>query len=220
MTRTKGARSPRWTDDELATLEHHYPEHGPNWDGWSNLLPGRTQRAIANKAAKLSVTADTPRGPFGKYTPRELEIIRRYYPLHGPDWDGWSNLLPGRGKRGIASKAAEIGALYSGGRWTANEDAAVVANYPTRGKEWPGWDEVLPGRSYSAISQRARSFGIRKVRIGMPATQARAGTGKWTREQADYLLFQLAAIARRTGHNAYEVVEMMNRMQGKVTSNG
>lgn len=74
-------------------------------------------------------------------------------------------------------------------------------------------------RTYKSISLRARKLGVRKLRRGEQGEQL-ATSGKWTREQDAYLLYQLAAIARRTGHNAYEVVERANEMQGKVVANG
>lgn len=41
-----------WTDEELVALGSFYPEHGASWDGWEDVLPGRTQRAIAMCAFK------------------------------------------------------------------------------------------------------------------------------------------------------------------------
>ena len=65
----------------------------------------------------------------------------------------------------------------------------------------------------------AKKLGVRKLRSGEQG-ESLATSGKWTREQDVYLLHQLAAIARRTGHNAYEVVERANEMQREVAANG
>ena len=43
--------SAKWTEEELATLREHYPEHGPSWRGWRELLPGRTRDAIQIRAS-------------------------------------------------------------------------------------------------------------------------------------------------------------------------
>lgn len=44
-----------WTDEELAALREHYHNHGPSWDGWSELLPGRNKDAIAVMAHRIGV---------------------------------------------------------------------------------------------------------------------------------------------------------------------
>ena len=45
-----------WSDDEVAILRAHYPEHGARWVGWESLLPDRTDRAIQRKAGLLGIT--------------------------------------------------------------------------------------------------------------------------------------------------------------------
>ena len=42
----------KWTEEELATLRKYYPEHGPSWFRWRELLPGRTRDAIQLRASK------------------------------------------------------------------------------------------------------------------------------------------------------------------------
>lgn len=41
----------KWTEEELATLRKYYPEHGPSWFRWRELLPGRTRDAIQIRAS-------------------------------------------------------------------------------------------------------------------------------------------------------------------------
>ena len=213
----EGLKAPRWTDDEFETLARHYKEHGPDWDGWADLLPGRNSNAIRSMAARHGLESDEVRDL--KYTKEETRALRKHYPLHGAAWDGWADVLPGRTQGSISSMAIKLGLRAPSSRWTTSDDAVVELYYPTRGEHWSGWAEVLPSRTYKSISLRARRLGVRKLRMGERAERL-GSAGKWTREQDAYLLHQLAAIARRTGHNAYEVVERANEMQGKVTANG
>lgn len=53
-----GKRRISWSDDELAILAAHYPEHGSNWIGWESLLPLRTSYSIQNKAVSLGLGCD------------------------------------------------------------------------------------------------------------------------------------------------------------------
>lgn len=209
-------RLPRWTDEEFKTLARHYREHGPDWDGWADLLPGRNSNAIRSMAARHGLKSDEVRDL--KYTDEETMAIRKLYPLHGAAWDGWADVLPGRTQNSISSMAIKLGLRAPSSRWTTSDDAVVELYYPTCGEHWAGWSEVLPQRTYKSIGLRARKLGVRKLRMGEQAERL-GSAGKWTREQDVYLLHQLAAIARRTGHNAYEVVERANEMQEKVTAN-
>lgn len=213
----EGLKAPRWTDDEAKTLARHYPEHGPDWDGWADLLPGRNSNAIRSMAARHGLKSDEVRDLT--YTDREVKALRKLYPLHGAAWDGWSNVLPGRTRGSISSMAIKLGLRAPSSRWTTSDDAVVELYYPTRGEHWGGWAKVLPLRTYKSISLRARKLGVKKLRMGGRAERL-GSAGKWTREQDVYLLHQLAAIARRTGHNAYEVVERANEMQGKAVADG
>lgn len=45
----------RWSDAETATLLANYQAHGADWDGWAELLPGRTIGAIHSKAHLLGL---------------------------------------------------------------------------------------------------------------------------------------------------------------------
>lgn len=48
-----------WTQAEDAIIRAHISEHGPGWDGWASLLPGRSKNAIAARKNKLGL--DGPR---------------------------------------------------------------------------------------------------------------------------------------------------------------
>lgn len=45
-----------WSDAQDRAIETYYPTHGPSWEGWSELLPTRTKRAIQARANRLGVT--------------------------------------------------------------------------------------------------------------------------------------------------------------------
>jgi hypothetical protein len=98
----------KWTHDELAILTAHYAKMGPSWEGWADLLPRRSKVSIEHAAKRLHITKyrASPMGHMpdaknipatrGSWTEEELRILDREYPSHGHDWDGWSELLPGR----------------------------------------------------------------------------------------------------------------------------
>lgn len=47
---------PNWTEAEDNALRVYYPRHGTDWDGWAEVLPGRTRKAIGGRAARIGVT--------------------------------------------------------------------------------------------------------------------------------------------------------------------
>jgi hypothetical protein len=46
-----------WTDQQIVLLRRHYGEHGPTWDGWRELLPDKSSKAIAIKASRIGLAA-------------------------------------------------------------------------------------------------------------------------------------------------------------------
>lgn len=44
-----------WTDAEDEILRENIDPHGPWWDGWARLLPGRTPNAISARRKKLGI---------------------------------------------------------------------------------------------------------------------------------------------------------------------
>lgn len=42
----------------------------------------------------------------------ELEKLFKYYPSHGPKWDGWARHLPKRAEKGIRANAQRLGIKY------------------------------------------------------------------------------------------------------------
>ena len=45
----------RWTAAEDAALLDHFCDHGGSWDGWDELLPGRSRAAIWARAHSLGI---------------------------------------------------------------------------------------------------------------------------------------------------------------------
>lgn len=44
-----------WTPKEIALVRRYYPEHGPNWGGWRELLPERSYESIAHAARNRKI---------------------------------------------------------------------------------------------------------------------------------------------------------------------
>lgn len=44
-----------WTDAEINALRVYYPTHGADWDGWAEVLNGRSRKAIQRKAGLLDI---------------------------------------------------------------------------------------------------------------------------------------------------------------------
>lgn len=55
-----------WSDAEDGAVRTFYPRHGRKWDGWSEVLPKRTIRAIGMRAVRLGIKAP-PRKKKSKY---------------------------------------------------------------------------------------------------------------------------------------------------------
>lgn len=46
----------KWTGAEDAILIENIAKHGPSWEGWAELLPGRSAGAIKSRKATLGAT--------------------------------------------------------------------------------------------------------------------------------------------------------------------
>lgn len=44
-----------WSDAEDNAIRQFYPRHGTKWEGWAEVLPTRTKRAIGARATRLGV---------------------------------------------------------------------------------------------------------------------------------------------------------------------
>lgn len=58
----------RWTAAEDAILAREYPKHGPSWEGWGYVLPGRTKYSIRKRARKLGATGGNALPGASKYS--------------------------------------------------------------------------------------------------------------------------------------------------------
>ena len=63
-----------WTEEEKETVRREYPVHGRNWDGWVEVLPGRTRIAVADMAHSLGIKgpSEAKRGDEGRCGPWDL----------------------------------------------------------------------------------------------------------------------------------------------------
>jgi hypothetical protein len=148
-----------WTEGEDDAVRAHYPEHGRFWEGWEDLLPGRTPPAIARRAQLLKIR----KGSVGnRWSEAEEEAVAREFPSHGQDWEGWAEILPGRTPGAIKARASALGVGLERGPvpWTEAEDETLIRHYPAHGSRWAGWATCLPGRSASAIAVRASKFSL------------------------------------------------------------
>ena len=55
------ANGSAWTPEEDDLLREHLPKHGPGWDGWARLLPGRSRHAIAARKVVLGIAGPRSR---------------------------------------------------------------------------------------------------------------------------------------------------------------
>ena len=68
--RSEGARNRvtknQWTVEEIALITTHYPANGIKWEGWKDVLPGRSANAIQFKAHELKLTKNPRRFTDGE----------------------------------------------------------------------------------------------------------------------------------------------------------
>src|SRR5665811_1905772 len=94
-----------------------------------------------------------------KWTPSELETLRREYPLLGRRRT--AELLQ-RSVGQVASKTKRLKLVKQNYRvWTAKDEEILRAVYPISGSA--GVRERLPGRTRKTIIQRAKILGVPKL---------------------------------------------------------
>ncbi|WP_251159362.1 hypothetical protein [Caniella muris] len=114
----RGPRAGRWTDREVEILSMYWDKKGAAWEGWGRLLPGRTELAIRARAKRLGPKAGG--GRPRPWTEGEIGRLKERYPAHGPSWDGWARVLPGRAPAAIAAMARRLRVTPPGGPATAH----------------------------------------------------------------------------------------------------
>lgn len=195
----------RWSEGEDDVLRSLWPVHGPGWEGWDEgAIPGRTMRACKQRACRLGLIYAT-----GNWSDAERQVIRDNYPAHGPEWDGWDVILPGRTHHAIQMCASRMGVSVRpeiprgrGIPWTVGELRALKQHYPMHGSAWDGWSYELPRRSRCSISSMAKALGIHRQ------TQ---------REKVEDASREIIAEARRLvsqGASSEEVVRRTARVAG------
>lgn len=48
-----------WSSEEDEALRVYFPRHGLKWDGWSEVLPGRSWDSIRARASRIGANGDT-----------------------------------------------------------------------------------------------------------------------------------------------------------------
>ena len=97
-----------------------------------------------------------------EWTTEEVQALRDYYPVYGPQWDGWRELLPNREGTSLRCKAHKLGISSPRKRmpWTDAEREIIGEYFPAHGPSWCGWAVVLPERSVRAIGCEALRMGV------------------------------------------------------------
>ena len=72
------AKPSKWTAEEIAALKEHYPERGPSWEGWADLLQDRSTGAITAMAHKMRMSSYRDRQLGQAYT-----FLRKYHTAMG-----------------------------------------------------------------------------------------------------------------------------------------
>lgn len=196
---SRGQLDTLWTADEVRLLMENYPGHGYAWDGWADVLPGRSPGAIKSKAAGLGVSTGR------RWTRAERDALAANYRGHGASWDGWAEILPGRSAAAIKNMAQTMGVRCGieemRGDWSPAEDAVLMGNC-AHGPSWDGWSELLPGRTRGAISVRASKLGVGMGRGGH-------GARKWSGEEDRKIKEVLSKLALATGRTERAVAMRM-----------
>ena len=67
-----------WTDAEINALRVYYPLHGPSWEGWAEVLNGRSRKAIQRKAGLLDIFHEDGRKSPNRKRPLKGDRLRTY----------------------------------------------------------------------------------------------------------------------------------------------
>lgn len=140
------------------------------------------------------------------WSTEEEALLREFYPEHGPSWQGWEGILPGRGKRAISRKASTMGVLKTtrNNQWTSEELRILADNYAGRGYMWDGWKELLPNRKPTAIRNKAGDLGLLVKKVG---------SSKLSEGQQRFVLKGILAMADAIGTSPLAVSEEVIRLK-------
>lgn len=159
-----------WDDREDSLVKKHYPVHGKGWDGWREVLPGRSPEAITARATRIGAS----RRP--RWTAEEDDSLRRIAASGGNDW---AEGMKGRSPEACRARAQALGIVPKKTRvpWTSEETRTLLVLSVDHDQSWKGWEEALPGRDLSARKNRL----IRVTSMG------------WTIEEDRCLIFNYMA---------------------------
>ena len=156
-------------------------------------------------------------GSGRRWTPEEDEALRLHYPLHGPDWEAWKVILPGRTDKAISQRASvlsvpvhpDIRSLKASAAnskranfWTKTEIRLLVDNFAKQGASWNGWNELLPNRTTSAIKTKARELGLIRV----------DGKKSFTNDERKRILEVMLGLAEAMNARPYDVAMEIVRL--------
>lgn len=161
-------KSRLWTDKEKQFLKKFYPAKGSKYVA-DNL--GRNRAAIISKAHQLGLDG-TGNMPFRLYTPKEILIIKKYYPQNGSAYVG---KMLGRSPASIRYKARKLKVERNiPGVWSAEELEYLLKSYK---KKRPSEIARNLNRSTGAVLVRARMLGLFKK-----------FSRRWTNDEELYLI--------------------------------
>lgn len=106
-----------WTEEELAALRRHYRKEGPGWDGWYEVLPGKSYWQIHCMARKLGLC---DRKASRRWTREEDEALVRMVE-EGASARECARAIPGRSEYAVERRMQRLGIA---GRGFGDEDDA------------------------------------------------------------------------------------------------
>lgn len=117
----------KWSREEDIALTNHYISYGLKWDGWGKVLPGRSIREIEKRAFILNVKFGMP----ARWSDQDDKNLREHYQTRGSEWEGWLQILPGKTRAQISTRASQLEliepfvARESGAHANSNGNAAT-----------------------------------------------------------------------------------------------
>lgn len=84
------------------------------------------------------------------WTDHERDILIRHYPLHGADWSGWDELLPGRSRQSLQIMASRMLISYGSNNSWGKDDEMKIGMVVSKLAHALGrdYDEVMSHISY------------------------------------------------------------------------
>ena len=116
-----------WRDYEDKSLKAYYGQQGPKWEGWSPILPGRSESEIWHRADALGLAhwnkdkvqpepetqaEPEPPKPSSRWSEEDDDMLRLGYAELGSNPENWKDMLSvPRTERAIEQRARKLG-LY------------------------------------------------------------------------------------------------------------